>query len=211
MRWRLGVAYAIPAAALLALRALSDDQRWFSLQVHTAIEMLGFFSGSLLAVMLLILFLYDRRRYANPWAICALSTMSLLDGFHGLSSYNRAFVWLHSGDLLRRRVHGGLGLAPLHSDPQGHGTAGAGHAGGPHHRGAGADLAGTGPRVQAAGRYTLLTQCLNVGGGLGFLFAAGVCQRAIRGRAGPHAGRSRCSARCSASRASCSCSAIHGA
>ncbi|AOZ02391.1 hypothetical protein BKK81_24330 [Cupriavidus sp. USMAHM13] len=188
MRWRLGVAYAIPAAALLALRALSDDQRWFSLPVHTAIEMLGFFSGSLLAVMLLILFLYDRRRYANPWAICALSTMSLLDGFHGLSSYNQAFVWLHSlatfcggvfmaASVSRRFIPTRKALAWLALVTLAALIIGVPALIWP-------ELA---PRVQAAGRYTLLTQCLNVGGGLGFLFAAGVCQRAIRGRARPHA------------------------
>ena len=163
-------------------------ESWVNLQVHSAVEGSGFFIGQMLALMLLVLLLMDRARYPNAWAICALATMSLLDGFHALSPVNQGFYWLRS----LATLCGGLFMWASTSHRVMSTAAILRSLVAVYLLAAAVGICSflwpeRVPLMIVNRQFTPLAQLLNIGGGLGFLLASRSYAIAARGPGAEHA------------------------
>jgi diguanylate cyclase (GGDEF)-like protein len=73
---------------------------WIHYPFHSFIESLGAFVALLIAVLILMLRIYDRLPVRYVWVISALVSMGVLDGFHAITLEIQSFVWLHSMAML---------------------------------------------------------------------------------------------------------------
>ncbi|MCG2750324.1 MAG: response regulator [Desulfobacteraceae bacterium] len=92
-------AIALPIVGTLLIVRFLPDWTWFSLPLHSALEVAGAAFGMILA--LIILFVKQRALTSRKmWVACALISMPVLDIFHGCVPPGVSFVWLHSMAIL---------------------------------------------------------------------------------------------------------------
>lgn len=70
-------------------------EQWVDVQLHVFVETLGAFTALLIAVLIIMLKVYDRLPARHIWIVTALVVMGVLDGFHALSQDPQRFVWFH--------------------------------------------------------------------------------------------------------------------
>lgn len=74
----------------------SPQGQWVHYPLHAFIEGLGTFIALLIAVLILMLRIYERLPVRYVWIISALIGMGIFDGFHAITEDPQSFIWLHS-------------------------------------------------------------------------------------------------------------------
>ena len=175
----IAVGLGLPVVGSAAIAQIAPEALWDHTPFHSLVEGVGGTIALLLAGLLVNRIKVRDLHTSDSWAAAALCTMGLFDLVHAAVMPGQSFVWLHS----MATAWGGLffGLMVFGRAPRRL----------PHAALAAAAvsvllsvlLAEELPAmVDGTGAFTPMARALNMGGGLGFLLAAAVCQRDYRNR-----------------------------